>query len=210
MEERKKTLVRLLGEGKTLTAACREVGITRATYYNWRRRDPDFAWECDLVISSNHAARSEAAPSGGGRKRENRAERAEEHTTQSGLIPYTGPSASETAAAHAEVLREAMKARKLYSKALEPQIEAAARQWASAQLTWADIDRYSALQPTVSREGDLRLTVNPIFTAFRAQLEGYTSMLRALGLNFCIKAEPDETGSRASFFAALADEGDEI
>lgn len=32
---------RLLGEGKTVTDACRELGVTEQTYYRWRNRYGD-------------------------------------------------------------------------------------------------------------------------------------------------------------------------
>ncbi len=73
---------------------------------------------------------------------------------------------------------------------------------------WEDIDRFCALQTVVSREGDLRLGVNPIFTAYKSQMESYTALLKSLGLNMSGKMEPKTESSRDSFFAALERDDD--
>lgn len=40
--DRKVRLLALMADGKTMTQACREIGITRQTIWRWRKDDPDF------------------------------------------------------------------------------------------------------------------------------------------------------------------------
>ena len=49
-KEKKKAFVKAMGEVMgNITLACRAVGITRQTYYNWIDKDPEFRKECDSV-----------------------------------------------------------------------------------------------------------------------------------------------------------------
>lgn len=205
--EEKRRLLSLLGSGMKITEACKEIGIARDTYYKWRRSDPDFAAQCDLILQSNKSARLEARqPSKG--SAEGSGEDTDTPEEDTGFTPYKGKRASSIARDHAEELRDALRKLGKYTESLEPQITAAAKLWASAQVMWKDIDRYAALQTTCSREGDVRLAVNPIFSAYRGQMEGYTALLRTLGLNFAGKMEVKQKSSRDSFFAALAEDDD--
>lgn len=214
MDDSKRRFLTLLGEGKTLEQASEEIGITRQTYYNWRRADSDFAAQCDLIRSSNREARrvqratarqEEKAEA----KRRKESAVPEQPADDDGLTLYNGERAQTLAEEHAETLRTSLRASGRYTEALEPQIAAAARVWGAAQVVWYDIDRYAAIQPQTSREGDVRLSVNPVFATFKAQMESYTAMLRTLGLNFDGKLEIKERSSRESFFAAL-DADDDI
>lgn len=209
MEEKRK-LLSLLGSGMKITDACREIGIARDTYYKWRRSDPDFAAQCDLVLTSNKAARKETreARQPVRVQREGSGDDNDTPEEESTFIPYSGRRASQIAREHAAELRHALGELGKYTESLEPQITAAANLWASAQVMWKDIDKYAALQTTCSREGDERLAVNPIFSAYRGQMEGYTALLRTLGLNFAGKMEVKQKSSRDSFFAALAEDDD--
>ena len=209
MEEKRQLMV-LLGKGYRISDACKEIGIARDTYYKWRKSAPDFAEQCDMIISSNRAARQEAR----------RPAQEETHTTHgeketpaapeedSDLRTYRGPRASAIAAEHAETLRRSLRELGAYTESLEPQIRAAAQLWGASQVMWEDIDRFCALQTVVSREGDPRLSVNPIFTAYKSQMESYTALLKSLGLNMSGKMEPKTESSRDSFFAALERDDD--
>lgn len=210
-DDKKKKIIQLLGEGKTPEAACGIVGVSRRTYYNWRKSDPDFAAQCDLVTSSNKAARQEERRKNAEAKREQRARETEVDPAAytDGEIrfrPYEGGDPDKMATAHARELREALKEKGSYTQMLEPQIRAAAHLWVSAQMVWTDLPKCAPLQGEISREGNLRMAANPLYGIYKAQMESYTAALRALGLNLLYKQEGPTATSRAGFFEGLDDD----
>lgn len=46
----KAKILKKLHKTPIVEAACRQVGLPRATYYRWRKDDPDFAQACDEAI----------------------------------------------------------------------------------------------------------------------------------------------------------------
>lgn len=210
-DDKKKKIIQLLGEGKTPEAACGIVGVSRRTYYNWRKSDPDFAAQCDFVTSSNKAARQEERRKNAETRREQRAREMEgdpeEYTgVEIRFRPYEGGDPDKMATAHARELREALREKGSYSKMLEPQIRAAAHLWVSAQMVWTDLPKCAPLQGEISREGNLRMAANPLYGIYKAQMESYTAALRALGLNLLYKQEGPTATSRAGFFEGLDDD----
>lgn len=49
-ESNKKEMLALLAKGYGISEMCRKLGITRPTYYNWRKKDPHFDHECQRIL----------------------------------------------------------------------------------------------------------------------------------------------------------------
>jgi aspartyl/asparaginyl beta-hydroxylase (cupin superfamily) len=53
MDSKKRAFPELLQKHFGLiTPTCKEIGISRQTYYNWREADPVFAKECDECVET--------------------------------------------------------------------------------------------------------------------------------------------------------------
>ena len=50
-ESIKQEILALTAKGYGISAACKKVGITRPTYYNWKKKDPHFARELNQILS---------------------------------------------------------------------------------------------------------------------------------------------------------------
>jgi len=50
-ESIKAELLALTAKGYGISAACKKVGVSRPTYYNWKKKDPHFARELDAILS---------------------------------------------------------------------------------------------------------------------------------------------------------------
>jgi ACT domain-containing protein len=59
----KRKLIEKLRKMPIIEAACKQVGLPRATYYRWRQNDPDFARECDEAIEQSAALINDLAES---------------------------------------------------------------------------------------------------------------------------------------------------
>jgi hypothetical protein len=204
-EERKIEFMKLLGKHLgNVQHTCDELGLSRWCYYKWRKSDPDFATQCDIIISSHKSKRQEERPETDMRP-EPRAEVTEDDLS---LEPqrYMGESAAVIVQQHAAYLRDSMEQSGLYTPAAEPQINAAAKLYASLQIVFSKIDSYEPILTEVSREGNPRLVSNPIHEMIRRQTDTYTNILKALGLNFDSKAKPKEEDSLSTFFSSLDDD----
>jgi len=50
-ESIKQEILALTAKGYGISASCKKVGITRPTYYNWKKADPHFARELNQILS---------------------------------------------------------------------------------------------------------------------------------------------------------------
>ncbi|MDE7402023.1 MAG: hypothetical protein K2M87_01275 [Muribaculaceae bacterium] len=211
-----KMLGRYLGDVK---AACKGAGVPRSTYYAWRKSDPDFAGQCDLVIASfKNKLREERAagapPPPKLPKPEHPGSMAE---VAKAIMPkkgdnellieaekYDGRRAKELAAEHEDYIIKAMESAGLYDPALLPQVKAAAKLHASIDILFSQLDAYAPVQTEISREGNPRLVSNPIHEMIRRQTDTYTGILKTLGLNFETKAKPKEEDGIANLINELS------
>lgn len=179
--------------------ACLEVGRARSVYYHWRKTDPDFAMQCDIIIGSH-----KDAPKPVEKPIEVRHEDEGDLTIEPER--YRGVPAEVIAAEHIGVLRSSMKSAGIYDPAYEPQIRMCARLYASVQILFSQLDSYTPLQTEISREGNPRLVANPIHEMIRRQSDTYTACLKALGLNFDSKVRVREEDGFESFIKAMNDD----
>jgi len=205
--ERKAEILKLLGEGLSVKEVCAKIGITKRTFFRWKKSDPDFAIQCDMIMSSHSAAKKEKKEA---EIKKNAEESSVMNDQGASPVPYIGPSLIELTATAANRIREAMKDGGLYKKALEPQILAAASTWATAQTVFSGgVAAFAPLQVEISREGNLRLAKNPAHDMYIHYMDIYTTQLRALGLNYDSKKKPEEEDGRESFFRMLGEEEDD-
>lgn len=62
-EADKKKLIALLQRAPIIEAAVKRAGISRATYYRWRERDPDFVKAADAALSISRSTINDLAES---------------------------------------------------------------------------------------------------------------------------------------------------
>lgn len=198
-DDRKREFLRHLGEcSGVVRHACARTGISHATYYGWRRRDPEFAAQCDIITGSCRAQAEERRAAAHGQ------EAAAGDVEAVPLpIPYRGEPVRKIVRRHADFLRKCMRDGGLYTPSAEAQIRATARLYASMEVMASEIGVFAPVQLETSREGNLRLAVNPVHDVLRRQAETYTSMLKALGLNFDSKAKPQEEDGLADFLREM-------
>ena len=204
--DKKERFLKALGENEgNVSAACEAMEVSRQAYYKWRKSDPDFAMQCDIIIQSHTDARKE-------RKRQEKEQRAAMFVPAipASDIPepeaYEGERAVKLATEHVEFLVETLKAAGLYDHSLDAQIRTAAKLHASIQILFSQIDRYAPLLTELSREGNTRLTSNPIHEMLRKQTDTYTTILKTLGLNFETKAKVKEEDGIDELFKGLNEE----
>lgn len=212
-ESAKIEFIKMLGrcEGQ-VKAACASSGISRATYYNWRKSDPDFGGRCDLVISAQKERERELRKAPVPVPCSQVADQPEADGIEV-AVPvveaerYRGPSAAELATRHEEFLRRSMQEAGLWETAFAPQIRAAAKLHASIEILFSRLDRYEPIQTELSREGNPRLVANPVHEMLRRQADTYTGILKSLGLNLESKAKPREEDTMGEFLNILKNDG---
>lgn len=62
-EEQKKLLLEQLTKTPIVQIACEKSGVGRATYYRWRKDDPDFAREADASLKEGRLLVNDMAES---------------------------------------------------------------------------------------------------------------------------------------------------
>lgn len=193
----KQAFLKALGTtGGRIGDASAETGISRRTYTNWRKSDPGFAEQCDIIINSHKAVKAER----------------ESRLKDFPIFPEDAPEGDGTGAAlyswkdparlqkhHASAIREAMKETGLYSPSYEMQIEAAAGARTDLDILENERARYASMQVELSREGNPRITVIPLYEAIRKQRETYTRLMQSLGLNLDSKVRSEQGDGWAEF-----------
>lgn len=199
-DDRKREFLRHLGEcSGVVRRACERAGISHAAYYGWRRQDPEFAAQCDIVIGSCKAQAREQRE----QRKAARVEMTVEPSTGNAPAPYTGEPVKKIVRRHADFLRKCMRDGGLYTPSAEAQIRATAKLYASIEVISSQIGVFAPVQVEISREGNPRLVVNPVHDALRRHTETYTSMLKSLGLNYESKTKPQEEDGFADFLREM-------
>ena len=207
--ERKDQFVAKLTEnGGRIDLTCKAVGIDKGTYYNWRKKDPEFASTCDFTIAGIKAAREAAEEKLKEPRRSSPTSAPASFSEPIAEYPEVEASigekrAQEIAAEHEAFLRTRMNDAGFYSSVYDPQIAAAGRLWASIHILFEYLDRYAPLLKELTREGNTRLVANPVHEMIRRQADSYTRILQTLGLNFETKAKAAGEDSLADFFRKL-------
>lgn len=187
-------------------ATCGATGVARSTYYHWRRTDPEFAEQCDIIISSHKAKRQEDRKSLNGYGGEPSAEGADSGQMVIEPERYDGQKALLYAREHEIYLKASMEAAGIWHDSYAPQIRAAAKLYASNEILFSQLDRYAPLQTEISREGNIRLVANPIHEMIRRQTDTYTAILRSLGLNLDAKTKAREPDGMEEFLKQMSND----
>lgn len=193
-DERKQKIIEALGEcGGNVSQACEIVGISRKTYYQWRKEDPLFAGKCDGIIAMFAGAKAMRQTP----KPEPPAAPLPED--ESMFAPYVGRPSSEIRKEEAERIRTAMRDLGTYAPAFEPMILTAASQCALVVMAAADLDRYAYMQIEVTSTGAQKLACNPAYNSIAKLTEAYVRTLGKLGLDF----DPKRAAPEGDFFSDL-------
>lgn len=184
---------------------CNRLDIPRRTYYNWRKADPDFATDCDIIIGTNKQAAKERRAAEADKRKDfhsfNNA--ADGEASYPEPSKYSGPVAMDIAAEHEKFLKQSMEEAGLWSASYSAQIRAASKLYASIEILFSQLDKYDPLQQELSREGNVRLTSNPIHEMIRRQMDTYTKILQSLGLNYDTKAKQVESDGMEEFLKRM-------
>lgn len=219
MDQDKAEFLKMLGRASgEVKKACAMAGVPRSSYYHWRKTDPEFAGQCDIVIASHKEKQKEErrqmvfpdAPPGGFvpvlRVTDKEGDPAGMELPEAER--YKGPSAASLAEDHERYLRTAMEAAGIFDEAYTPQVKAASKLHASIEILFSQLDRFEPLQTELSREGNPRLVSNPIHEMIRRQTDTYTGILKTLGLNFESKAKPKEEDGLAGLMDLMKEDAE--
>lgn len=207
-EERKKAFMAALGEhAGSVAESCRAIGISRNAYYKWRKKDPEFAGQCDDIISLFSEAESHAAAM----RRQVRHEVADSWgvpVPEEIFARYTGQPAKRIRADLEKRIRSAMEAAGTYQAAYDETIRAAATHGALLSMAYAEIDRLSFTQTEYTSGGSPKVAINPGYAQVSRLAAEYQRSLRALGL----QPDPNENRDRdtlGSFLNAINSDTDD-
>lgn len=200
MTDSERNFIKRLEEKRGIIgAACRSMGISRTTYYRWKKKDVDFAEAADdavsgqvdevegklldLIESGETAAvifymKTKGRDRGYGEKYVPEVEREEPERKMD-------PKAAKIMGGVKAAIIKALKNRGTYDPGLTFQIEIAAMIYTKLRLMRAEIfDRnHHTVIIEKSREGNNRETASPLESQFKQYLSAAQSAFRALGLN---------------------------
>lgn len=201
MADIRNLFIKHLGESKgNVSEAVRRTGISRKTYYNWRKEDPDFAMQCDIIISSYKAPPAEPHE-----EKENKAFRPEELLRKNNAEELAPRRVRVEA--HVRQLKEMLEDAGIWKPDMRAQATAAARIYAACEEMEAHLGCYDPIVETISREGNVRIEANPLYDRYGKMMERYQSALKALGLNLDSRRDNRaQDDSMSSFLANFEDE----
>lgn len=223
MTDTEKNFIEELKKQKGIVgAACRSIGISRTTFYRWKKRDRDFAEAADdaisgqvdyvedklldLIETGNAAAiifymKTKGRDRGYGEKYVPEIEREEpEHKVD--------PKAAKIMGGVKAAIIKALKNRGTYDPGLTFQIEIAAMIYTKLRLMKAEIfdKNHHTIIIEKSREGNNRETASPLEAQFKQYLSAAQSAFRALGLNTDSKQKMESDDGFGDFMEAMSED----
>lgn len=199
-EERKQKFLDTLGQTSgNVSAACRAAGVSRNTYYKWRRKDAAFAAQCDMVTDFLAAAAAPAAPAA---LTDRTPRGVAELDPDTMLRRYSGRPAAAIRAHAVREIRAAMKEAGTYSPAFDPMIKTASIQCAMLVMAFSEADSFAFHQTETNVAGSVRLTCNPAYERITGLAERYARTLSRLGLQYDRRAAQGED-TLSDFFNKL-------
>lgn len=200
MTDAEKDFIERLKDNRGIVgAACRSLGISRATYYNWKKKHPDFAEAAeteisaqvdyvedrllDLIETGETAAiifymKTKGRDRGYGEKYVPEVEHVEP-------VRKIDPRTAHTLGGYKASIVKALKERGTYDKGLTFQIDLAALLLTKLSQLKTEIfdENHHTVIIEKSREGNNMETVSPLETQFKQYLTAAQAALRGLGLN---------------------------
>ena len=187
-DNRQKFLIELDGHHGKIGAALSAAGLrSRNTYYKWRTADPEFAQRCDAIISRYaHApkARCQERPAPAASHSGEASTVKVEPTPVAKVAPHEARSTWQEFADEARCdIEEALDARGIDKAGLLPQINTAVSLVADMRMIDKQLAEDSLTITEISREGDIRVKLNPLLETKRKIADSLTAIYKALGLN---------------------------
>lgn len=212
MEKKKEDFIKYLEEANGIIAsATGRAHITRQTYYNWVKKDAEFKKACEDIIETqvdfvedrllNNINSGDTTAiifylktKGKARGYNERAIAAESAKASLSVSAKGKKATAELIANKEEVLRNRLQDACLYKAEMEEQIHLTALLLVKLDnLTeQALAPSYNAVNTEVSREGNLRVTTNPLEAEWRQCAALAQSAIKALGMNNDSKIRTEE------------------
>lgn len=203
-------------------AACRSLGISRTTYYRWKKKHQDFAEAADTEISAQvdyvedrlldlidegetaaiiFYMKTKGRDRGYGEKYVPEVE----HEEPARKID---PKAAHTLGGFKASITKALKDRGTYDKGLKFQIDLAALLLTKLGMLKAEIfdKNHHTVIIEKSREGNNRETVSPLEAQFKQYLTAAQAALRGLGLNADSKQKIEGSDGFDDFYKEMNEE----
>ena len=211
----KKFIKELKSNRGIVGAACRSLGICRATYYNWKKKHPDFAEAAeseisaqvdfveekllDLIDSGETAAiifymKTKGRDRGYGEKYVPEVEREEP-------VRKIDKKAARKLGGYVSSFTKALKDMGAYNPGQKFQIKLAAMLYTKLDMLKDEIfdKNHHTVIIEKSREGNNRETVSPLEAQFKQYLTAAQTALRGLGLNTDSKQKIDSQDGSDGF-----------
>lgn len=231
MEEKKQRFISCYNDARgIIAAACQMAGISRSTYYKWKREDSEFAALCDEVgeTQKDYVENALLKNIENGNvtaqifylktkaKERGWSERPQPQEPQP--QPMALPSPEETKAVRIaaekrvkdkkQYIVRLLKKEGKYTAELSLQVTITAQLWARTDMLADEIfsASHKAVNVEISREGNERESISPkerLYLDYSSQLQ---RSLRALGMNIDAKERKPDTDGVNEFLNAFKDD----